>query len=379
MNSSGTSSSRTATAPSPPPSFTNFLDSAERQILEQAGLPKDKPLVCAAAEASIEAAAASLLDECGSFTVEISAPSSAGLLLGGELTSARIDAASVAAAGLRATKASVTVAQVDFDLPLGDLLTQGPFAALRDGGSSLTNALWRPPNLKSPAAVAFSVRLSTDDINRSPVIFAALEALLRELLATGVSAAIGEALPRDRQNLVVKLVRVEAPQDGRIVLVADAEAAQPDGTVIRLSGMRVRCTPRASKTSRLLVLDRPELVSSFSGFGAKVELGLPFLRAAGLPLPDDLSLTSLTTDGGGLTVEGEATVRPIDYDELFAYAQAAAAAASDAAAAGGTSGGASFVREPPVAVEVDAEAGVVDVSAQAEADGGWGGALPPGR
>ena len=71
------------------------------------------------------------------------------------------------------------------------------------------------------------------------------------------SAAIGEALPRDRSNLVINLINVEPPLDGRLVLVADAEAKQSDGSIVGLKGMRVRCTPRVSlEAGNLLVLDK---------------------------------------------------------------------------------------------------------------------------
>ena len=163
------------------------------------------------------------------------------------------------------------------------------------------------------------------DINNSPVALAALQEVLRELVRSGVSAAIGEALPRDRSALQINLVSVEAPQKGRLVLVADAEVTQSDGRIVRLSGMRVRTTPKADGS--LLVLDRPELVSSFEGFGAKLEVGLPFLRAAGIPLPDDLKLTGLRVDDGAILCDGELTLRPIDYDELLSIATAAAASA----------------------------------------------------
>lgn len=126
--------------------------------------------------------------------------------------------------------------------------------------------------------------------------------MLRELLRTGVSAAIGEALPRDSSSLQFRLVRVESLAAGRIVLVVDADAVQQDGTGVQLRGMRVRTTPRASAGQRLILLDLPELVSSFEGFGAKLEVGLPFLRAAGIPLPDNVTIERLVVDDGAVKV-----------------------------------------------------------------------------
>merc|ERR1719409_213845 len=105
---------------------------------------------------------------------------------------------------------------------------------------------------------------------------------------------MGEVLPRDDESLLITLDRVEALEASRVVLVGGAETTQADGSKLRLDGLRVRVTPRVNAVSRTLVLDLPELLSSFEGFGAKVELGIPFLRAAGIPLPEALSLTSLS-------------------------------------------------------------------------------------
>jgi hypothetical protein len=198
-----------------------------------------------------------------------------------------------------------------------------------------------PPNLKEATSVGFEVRVTADDITRSPVLFGALQEILRELLRTGVSAAIGETLPDG--TLKVSLVKVEPPANGKIVLVADAEATQRDGSTVRLQGARVRTTPRASVADRLLLLDAPELVSTFEGFGAKVEMGLPFLRAAGIPLPPDVTLSKIVVDEGAIVCTGAVVLRPIDYaralDTLSELADAYAARSP-----------------PPDAVAVDVEA-----------------------
>ena len=299
----GDSSSSSSSPPAPPRSVASLIDDVERRVVDASGLPS-KPLVCTAAETAVDTAVRAVCDELGSLSVELNASSSSGLLLRGELSSARVEATSVAAAGVRASELSLSSDAIDFVVP--------------DPLSST------PPNLKAPANLQFSVRLSADDINRSPVIFAALQEILRELLSSGVSAAIGEALPRDRSGLVIQLVKVEPPQDGRLVLVADAQATQSDGSVLQLQGMRVRTTPRTSLQTGLLILDSPELVSSFEGFGAKVEVGLPFLRAAGVPLPPDVRLTSLVVSDGAIACRGTVTLRPVDYQSILEAATAAA-------------------------------------------------------
>lgn len=316
-----------------------------------------KPLACVAAESAIRTIAQSTCEELGSLSVEVDAPSSAGLLLRGDALSASVTATAISAAGFRANRLTLSAPTIEFDVPTAQ--------AFRSGGRGLggvsIDQIARPPNLRSPASVSFSVTLTQSDINDSPVIFAALQEILRELLASGVSAAIGEALPRDRSRLVVNLVSVEPPQGGRLVLVADAEAAQSDGSVLRLSGMRVRCTPKVGR-DRLLVLDRPELVSCFEGFGAKLEVGLPFLSAAGIPLPEDVALTSLRVADGSITCDGQLTLRPLDYDELLSTAAAAAAAAAPppASASGQSSSQqrpsrSSWTPDGAVAVDVEAE------------------------
>jgi hypothetical protein len=318
-----------------PPSVAKFLDEAERRVLEQAGLSA-KPFAAAAAEIAIETVLRAASQELGSLNVEVNANSSAGLLLRGELLSARVSLSNVVALGLRATSFTLASDAVDFRVP--SLLSQ------------------QLPNLKSPTNVKFGVTLSADNIRRSPAIFLALEEVLRELVRSGVSAAIGEILPRDASGLRITLKSVELDESdgGRLVLVADAEAApQADGRLLSLQGLRVRTKPRVPTdgSRRLLVLDRPELLSTVEGFGAKVEVGLPFLLAAGVPLPEDVALTEIAVEDGALRCEGELTIQPVDYGIILDAANAAAAAAAQEP------------RRPPpsaVTVEVEPEAGRED-------------------
>ena len=185
---------------------------------------------------------------------------------------------------------------------------------------------------------------------RSPVLFAALQECLREVVREGASAAIGELLPREK--LTVNLRSVESLQAGKVVLVADATTTRDDGSTLALQGMRVRTRVRVGEAGRLVVLDSPELLSTFEGFGATLEVGLPFLRGAGIPLPAALTLSALDVDGGAINVRGRVTLEPIDYSELARLADELRAAAA----------------APPRTVTVDATT--------AEGDGG---PPPPGR
>ena len=62
---------------------------------------------------------------------------------------------------------------------------------------------------------------------------------------------------RGRRPALGRRAVSEVELDGRLVLVADAEAKQSDGSIVGLKGMRVRCTPRVSlEAGNLLVLDK---------------------------------------------------------------------------------------------------------------------------
>lgn len=306
----------------------------------QEALGVDTPLVCSALSLAIESVLTATSEELGSLSVVFNASSSLGLATRGELDSVRVRATGWSSGGLRASEIAIDAADIRL-VPLNPL------------GQQL-------PNLARPAEVCFSLRFSQDDLNRSPVLFALMQELLRELLRSGISAAIGQVLPRD-DSLKIDLTRVEALQNGRVVLQADAEATAADGSVRSLQGMRVRTFVRLSEGMILLV--SPELVSSFEGFGAKVELGLPFLRGAGIPVPAPLRLSELVIDNGGIAVKGLFDLQPIDYDDL-------ASALSDLQDA---------ARNTPQAVPADPD--VVDVRGtddSTDASGGGYGLLTPG-
>jgi len=250
--------------PSPREMATTLAENIEQRIQKASGL--DQPLACAATEAALEGALRVACEEIGSLSVVIESNSSVAFL-GGNLDLARITASGVAVGGLRCSSSELTAERVRVDP--GSLLSSPP----------------KLPNLVQSVPLRFSLRFSQDDINRSPVLFAAVQELLRELVRSGVSAAIGEVLPAESSSLVISLTKV-------------------------------RTRPLASRVSRMLVFDTPELLSSFEGFGARLEVGLPFLRGAGLSLPEALSLSRLQVDDGAVLVEGELRLDPIDYDDL---------------------------------------------------------------
>ena len=330
----------TTSPPAPPPSAESAVAESLERVAEslesslQSSLGIERPLACVAGEAAIDAIVRAACDELGSLEVSVESPTSLSLI-GGDVQSVRVVAVDAAAGGLRASSVALSVAEARVDPGFS---VQTPFAPPR------------PPNLAASVPLEFSVAFSQDDCTRSPVLFAALQECLREVVREGASAAIGELLPREK--LTVNLRSVESLQAGKVVLVADATTTRDDGSTLALQGMRVRTRARVGEAGRLVVLDSPELLSTFEGFGATLEVGLPFLRGAGIPLPAALTLSALDVDGGAINVRGRVTLEPIDYSELARLADELRAAAA----------------APPRTVTVDATT--------AEGDGG---PPPPGR
>ena len=69
---------------------------------------------------------------------------------------------------------------------------------------------------------------------------------------------------------------------------------------------------------RQLLVEEPKLGGHGTGERgfAKVELGLPFMRGAGIPVPPPLRLSSLVVDNGGIEAQGAVLLQPIDYADL---------------------------------------------------------------
>ena len=84
-------------------SISRALDEVENLLIDRAGLPR-QPLACQAAEAAVDTIVRTTAEELGSLAVSFNASSSAGLLLRGELLSARVEATAIASAGLRARR-----------------------------------------------------------------------------------------------------------------------------------------------------------------------------------------------------------------------------------------------------------------------------------
>ena len=53
----------------------------------------------------------------------------------------------------------------------------------------------------------------------------------------------------------------------------------------------------------------------------RLEVGLPFLRGAGIPLPAGLTLEQLAVLDGAVTARGSVTLEPLDYSALLEQAQ----------------------------------------------------------
>ena len=145
----------------------------------------------------------------------------------------RVVAVDAAAGGLRASSVALSVAEARVDPGFS---VQTPFAPPR------------PPNLAASVPLEFSVAFSQDDCTRSPVLFAALQECLREVVREGASAAIGELLPREK--LTVNLRSVESLQAGKVVLVADATTLCRAWNTDRPVKQSHRCILQAWNTDR---------------------------------------------------------------------------------------------------------------------------------
>lgn len=337
--------SASESATSPAGSLAVQLERSAQQLL---GV--NETLGVVVAKVAIAAALQAICDELQSFDVNVAASNTWQMLTlpqkPGSVTSASISATGVSAGGLRASACELAFPHgisADFGNPFGTPPTL--------------------PNLAAQTEARFSVRLSQDDLTRSPILFASLEALLRELIRSGASAAIGRVLPADSDALRIRLRSVESLRDGRVTLVADGSTSADDGSTVTLAGLRVRTRVSVSRVERLIVLRSPELLSTFEGLGAKVEVGLPFLRGAGVPLPDGLDVESLRVEDGAITARGTFQLRPIDYQRILDDARAFEQTAA---------------RRPPTATTVDAEAFVVDDNDGPPAPPSVAGALPNG-
>ena len=155
--------SATGPAPPPPPTAFEAATALEKRVQEALGV--DTPLVCSALSLAIESVLTATADELGSLSVVFNASSSLGLATKGELDSVRVRAAGWSSGGLRASEIAIDASDIKL-VPLEPL-------------NPMSQQL---PNLAQPAELAFSVRFSQDDLNRSPVLFA----LLQELTLTPI-------------------------------------------------------------------------------------------------------------------------------------------------------------------------------------------------
>jgi len=325
-------SAEPAGPPSVPPTASLESLALRLETSVQAALGTDKTLVAIAAQRGLELLLRAACEELGSLSITVEASSSWQMITlpqkPGSVDSVSLSATGVSAGGFRVSSANLA-------FPRGLSAEFGsPFAS----PPTL-------PNLLEPAEASFSVRFSQDDLTRSPILFASLEALLREVIRSGASAAIGRVLPADSDALRIQLRSIESLRDGRVTLVADGSTRAEDGSNLTLEGLRVRTRVRVSRVEKLIVLQSPELISTFEGLGAKLEVGLPFLRGAGIPLPQWLDIDSLKVEDGSICASGTVRIQPINYEKLAAELQEYQRSADG---------------RPPAATTVDADAVVAD-------------------
>lgn len=157
------------------------------------------PLACASAELAVDSLLRTACDELGSLDVAFNASSTYSLVVGGALDSASVQATGISAGGVRATRLRIDAEDVAF-VPLAD-----PLALLTGGASfpgSAAELSKRLPNLRAPTPIRFDLRLSQEDLNESPVLFGALQELLRERAQSAIHPPLdtNERAPRAAQH-----------------------------------------------------------------------------------------------------------------------------------------------------------------------------------
>lgn len=177
-----------------------------------------------------------------------------------------------------------------------------------------------PPRLAKPFSVSVRAKLTQADLNRPGPVRDAVEALLRQILATGLSGAVGRTLPPEIGGIHCTLDRVElsdAPRQrrnqarvgwrnshprqagGKLVLRAYAELNS--GHVIRFAVRAGLCT---EANGNIIKLSDPELMWR--------NLSVPMITigSIGIKLEDTTRLTHVEIDKGVLSGDGIMVISP---------------------------------------------------------------------
>lgn len=175
------------------------------------------------------------------------------------------------------------------------------------------------PRLAKPFSVSVRAKLTEADLNRDGPVRDALQSLLRQIITTGLSGALGRALPIKIGGVECDLdcVELEDPKpaikqnqvfwrgtkpqksEGKIIL--HAHATLSSGRVFRFSVRTGLCTVNEGN---IVKLNEPELIWR--------HLSVPMITIAmiGVKLEDTTKLTHVEIDRGMLSGDGIMVIAP---------------------------------------------------------------------
>lgn len=179
-----------------------------------------------------------------------------------------------------------------------------------------------PPTLAEPFSVSVRANLTEADLNRDGPVRDAVEALLRQILATGLSGAVGRALPAEIGGVQCVLDSVElcdapaAQEKGRWrfgraavthprsaggKLLLRAHASLSPGHVIRFAVRAGLCT---EADGSIVKLSDPELI------WRNIAVPMITIDTIGVQLDDTSKLTDVRIDKGVLSGDGILVISP---------------------------------------------------------------------
>lgn len=175
------------------------------------------------------------------------------------------------------------------------------------------------PRLAKPFSVSVRAKLTEADLNRDGPVRDALQSLLQQIIATGLSGALGRALPLQIGGVECELdcVELEDPKlesRQRSLFFRGTEPAKHEGKIIlhahatlsssRVFRFSVRTGLRTVNDGNIVKLNEPELIWR--------HLSIPMITIAmiGVKLEDTTKLTHVEIDRGTLSGDGIMVIAP---------------------------------------------------------------------
>lgn len=201
--------------------------------------------------------------------------------------------------------------------------------------SSSVSSFPNPPRLAKPFSISVQANLLEGDLNRIGPVRTGLEQLLREIISTGLSGAIGRALPADIGGVTCTLDRVQLtdkgsteepsffnwrpkPQDTDGKLVFRAHTTLPSGRVIHFAVRTGLCT---MDDGQIIKLRDPEFI------WRNVTVPMITIDTIGVQLDPTSKLTRVDIDKGTISTDGILVISP--YPDLTVQTLRSTAAATE--------------------------------------------------